>query len=37
MLVLADGTTVGTIGGGLVEAEIKEEAQQVMTKAGALP
>jgi xanthine dehydrogenase accessory factor len=32
MLVLADGTTVGTIGGGLVEAEIKEEAQQVMTK-----
>jgi xanthine dehydrogenase accessory factor len=32
MLVTKDGATVGTIGGGLVEAAVKEEAEYVMTK-----
>ncbi|HWQ43114.1 MAG TPA: XdhC family protein, partial [Desulfosporosinus sp.] len=31
MLVFADGTTAGTIGGGCGEADAKREALQVMT------
>ena len=37
MLVLADGTTIGTIGGGCGEAEGRQEALQVIAAARAKP
>jgi len=33
-LIKGDGTSVGSIGGGCVEAEVWQEAQQVMEKGG---
>src|SRR5262245_43848238 len=34
MLVFADGSQAGTLGGGCVEAEVKQRALQVLTQGG---
>ena len=34
MLILADGTTVGTVGGGILEARVEQRAREVL-KTGA--